>query len=82
MSAIPIVYGPNDTSGITELDFFTRLALSKTEVRSDCITMTVQKPKHTGVSEGTHLAIRFSKSFLYMHVKQMKAFSMKYTLYI
>lgn len=52
MSAIPIIYGPNDTSGVSEPDFFTRPSLGKTEVRSDCITTTFQKPKHTGVSEG------------------------------
>ncbi|KAH9494658.1 Vacuolar protein sorting-associated protein 13B [Bulinus truncatus] len=57
MSAIPILFGPNDTSKICSPDFFKKPALDKTDLHCDCITATFQKPKHTGVSEAQALAL-------------------------
>ena len=55
MSAIPILYGPTDTSNICDTKFFTAPTLEPSSVRSDCITATVQIPKHTSVSEGKNI---------------------------
>ncbi|GFR59584.1 vacuolar protein sorting-associated protein 13B [Elysia marginata] len=57
MSAIPILYGPNDTSTISETKFFTRSTMEPSSVRSDCITATIQIPKHTSASEAQALTL-------------------------
>ncbi|RUS71072.1 hypothetical protein EGW08_021176, partial [Elysia chlorotica] len=57
MSAIPILYGPTDTSNICDTKFFTAASLEPSSVRSDCITATVQIPKHTSVSEAQALML-------------------------
>ncbi|KAK3772280.1 hypothetical protein RRG08_039097 [Elysia crispata] len=57
MSAIPILYGPTDTSNICDTKFFTAPTLEPSSVRSDCITATVQIPKHTSVSEAQALTL-------------------------
>ncbi|GFO46200.1 vacuolar protein sorting-associated protein 13b [Plakobranchus ocellatus] len=57
MSAIPILYGPNDTSSICDSNYFTKPSLEPSNIRADCITATVQIPKESGISEAQALTL-------------------------
>ncbi|XP_035828543.1 vacuolar protein sorting-associated protein 13B [Aplysia californica] len=57
MSVSPILYGPCDTSQVSEADFLCRPQLSRKDVRSDCVTVTLQVPKHTSVAEAQALTL-------------------------
>ena len=52
MSVTPILYGPSDTSQMSQPDFLCHSELKVKEMRSDSVTVTIQIPKHTSIAEG------------------------------